>query len=289
MPRRIPGVDPRRAVELASRPVVVLLIALHPWVVAALRHRAVRFPRDRAGHRRGDRRRRGRRAGRRGRRRGPRRLRGRRSPCRRLRRRRHRVRGLPRGRRRGRRILAHRRCPRRGIADDPEVVHPDAFAALVDEVGVAWTLVVGALAVHPQHVAGLPIAEHWRHAVLQGLRQLRVAFVARNGNAHIAGAVHLRDGDLHGLQVALPICRELDRHLEWLRCVDALGTRTVLLPGEVAGAVPRVAATIAAANAPVVVQGVERGVECMLVGLHDVDLVARHSTDIVGIAVVVVA
>mmetsp|Transcript_48208 Transcript_48208/g.138714 ORF Transcript_48208/g.138714 Transcript_48208/m.138714 type:complete len:285 (-) Transcript_48208:189-1043(-) len=148
-------------------------------------------------------------------------------------------------------------------------------------------LVVLALAVHPQHVRAAPITEHGRHPALERFCELHVAFVPLDLDADIALAIELRDGHLHGPEVTLRVGRELRRHLKRLFCVDTPRPWPELLGCEVPWAVPRRASAVAASDAGVVIQGVQRGVEGVLIRLHDVYFVAGDATHVIRVAVVV--
>jgi len=102
-----------------------------------------------------------------------------------------------------------------------------------------------------------------------------------------AVAAVLLQGYLHGDQRSLPVDREGNEHLEGLRRVHAGTAWGVLRARPLARAIIGAAATVADSHATVVAGGVQRGVPCELVGLHDINLRACNTADAVGIAVVV--
>mmetsp|Transcript_68162 Transcript_68162/g.158184 ORF Transcript_68162/g.158184 Transcript_68162/m.158184 type:complete len:205 (+) Transcript_68162:851-1465(+) len=89
-----------------------------------------------------------------------------------------------------------------------EVVELDAVCASLRIVASARALRVAALAVHPEHVVGAPVAHHRGHARAQRRSQLTHAWVVVDPRGNRAGLAVLRQLHLHGAELALYIHRE---------------------------------------------------------------------------------
>merc|ERR1719203_2453430 len=190
-------------------------------------------------------------------------------------------------------LLAARRLDRhwRSLADPlyGEIVELDRLGACRRVVAVAGALAVGALAVHPQHVVGAPVADDGRQAVRHGLGQLPNAIVAHQADGQLAVRRALGQLHLHAGQVALAVHGEGGGDLKRLVRVDARRAGPVICAGPVAGSIPRGATAVAAAHAAGVVRGVQGRVPGEHVRLLDVDLHAGDATHVVRVAVVVLA
>mmetsp|Transcript_75249 Transcript_75249/g.194009 ORF Transcript_75249/g.194009 Transcript_75249/m.194009 type:complete len:280 (+) Transcript_75249:275-1114(+) len=163
-------------------------------------------------------------------------------------------RGLSRSRR------SRRRC-RRGRVDilNDEVHKGRGGGARGWVILVAGALLVHAQAIHPQHVARAPVAEHRGHARRQGVRQLLHVLVLREPHRQRARLSILCQLDLHSREAARVVGRESYRDPEWPVGVNAAGRRPVLRAIPVPRTIPIVASTtIARTLAAAIVPPVQR-------------------------------
>mmetsp|Transcript_47649 Transcript_47649/g.152044 ORF Transcript_47649/g.152044 Transcript_47649/m.152044 type:complete len:239 (-) Transcript_47649:386-1102(-) len=174
-----------------------------------------------------------------------------------------------------------RGCTVKGKFLNSEVKQLHRLGTLL-RVRCARALFVRTLAVKPEQVLALPVADHGRHAISEGARKLSHALVLSQCHCKGATLAILRERHLHRPQGAI-LCGEGDGDLEGQQGVHALCPGAVLLGGEV-----QKATAVTATLARPVLAGVKGGVPGKAVCLHNVNLGTVHAADGVRIAIVVI-